>query len=114
MLKHVPTEILGAYLAVAGLLATIDAGTALTVAQWVNFGLFLVATPLWMIFVSRVTSIWQNVLSTVAFLIWVMTIVGGPFAFMPPAIGSASVIVFSAVIAPVVASAFARKTPPQR
>lgn len=111
MLKHVPTEILGAYLAVGGLLATLEEGTLATVMEWVNFGLFLVATPLWMVFVSQVKSIWQNVLSTVAFLIWVMTIVGGPFDFIPPAIGSAGVIIFSALVAPLVASAFARNTP---
>jgi hypothetical protein len=111
MLKHVPTEIIGAYLAVGGVLSTVGE-SLLTPVQWVNFGMFLTATPLWLIYVSQVKSVWQNVLSTLAFIVWVMTMPGGPFSFVPAPIASASVMLFSAVLAPLVASIFASKDTP--
>ncbi len=107
MLKHIPSELIGAYLAVGGILASLE-GSLLTVVNWVNFGFFLVATPFWLIYVARVTTVWQNVLSVIAFVFWVMTLVGGPFSFVPTAIGSAAVVIFSAVLAPVVSGIVAK------
>jgi hypothetical protein len=111
MLKHIPSEIIGAYLAVSGMLSSLQ-GSLLTTMNWINFGLFLIATPFWLIYVSGVTTVWQNVLSLIAFVFWVMTLVGGPFSFVPPVIGSAGVLFFSALLAPVVAGIASRGTQP--
>jgi len=84
--RTIPGEMVGAYVALNGLLvqAAVPAGDAATApapAADSNLALFCVAgllvlTPLYQIFVAKVTKPVQWILSIPAFVIWVMAIGG--------------------------------------
>ncbi len=85
VVKLVPTEIVGAYMVLAGIVGvTASTPTAPTdslskiLIQGVFFVL-LVLTPLYLWRVSGVTNIVQLVVTTLAFILWIYTL-GGPFA----------------------------------
>ncbi len=101
ILKNIPSEIVGAYLAISGFLAA-NADTPLWL-YWLFFIMLLILCPLWLRFGQNVRKTWQLVLSTIAFPIWVMTL-PGPFDIVPYAstIGGALVIVWSFVVAPMI------------
>ncbi|MGE3163326.1 MAG: hypothetical protein AB7O52_00295 [Planctomycetota bacterium] len=104
LLKHIPSEVLGVYLAAAGLITSLDDPPVWLL--WVLFGLCLVATPFWLVFFMDVKSVLQNVLGCVAFIIWVMTLTGGPFERIDgfeTYIGSILLLVFTGLVAPLVA-----------
>lgn len=101
LLKHIPSEVLGVYLAASGLVTSLE--TPPIWLLWVLFGVGLVATPLWLIFFMGVKSALQNVLAGVSFVIWVMTLPGGPFDRIDgyeTSIGSVALIVFTGLVAP--------------
>jgi hypothetical protein len=101
MLKSVPSEVIGAYLAANGLLMSVPDPAAW--AKWVLFLLCVILTPLWLIFFQEVKSVLQNVLSTVSFLVWGMTVPDGAFSTISgyhPVYGSVLIILFSGLIAP--------------
>ena len=85
--KLVPTEIVGAYLVLVGVVGGNAASTAAPTDQMtkilvcVIFGVLLVATPLYQIFVSKVTNKVQVVITTLAFILWVYNL-GGPFSVL--------------------------------
>jgi hypothetical protein len=85
--KLVPTEIVGAYLVLAGVVGVSSSSTAAPTDQLskilicVVFGVLLVATPLYQIFISKVTNKVQVVITTIAFVLWVYTL-GGPFTVL--------------------------------
>lgn len=70
---------------------------------WVIFVALLALCPLWLRFGQDVRKVWQLVMSTIAFVIWAMT-VPGAFDVVPYAatIGGALIIIYSGVIAPMV------------
>lgn len=102
LLKHIPSEVLGVFLAVNGVVL---ANTAAWWPHLILLGIFLAATWLWLQFIEGVGSILQLVMSVLAFLVWAMTI-QGPFTAMIPGyqlwIGSIALIVFSGLVAPIV------------
>lgn len=100
LLKNIPSEILGAYVAINGMLSASPTPNWL---YWIIFGVLLVLTPLWLRFGQEVKQVWQLVLSTIAFLIWAMT-VPGAFDVVPYAatIGGALVIIYSGIVAPMI------------
>ena len=76
--------------------------------MWVVFIICLGLTPLWLIYGQGVKSLAQNILAVVAFVLWVMTLSGGPFGVIPgypPLLGSVLLIIFSGIVAPLVAKA---------
>ena len=85
--KLVPTEIVGAYLVLVGVVGGNAASTAAPTDQLtkilvvVIFGVLLVATPLYQIFISKVTNKVQVVITTIAFVLWVYNL-GGPFSVL--------------------------------
>ena len=101
LLKNIPSEIIGVYLAINGMLAA-NAQTPGWV-YWIIFGALLVLCPLWLKYGQNVKQTWQLVLSTIAFVIWAMT-VPGAFGAVPYAatIGGALVIIFTGIVAPMV------------
>lgn len=98
LLKNIPSEFVGAYIAINGLLSA--AATPNWIA-WIIFGVLLILCPIWLRFGQDVKKAWQLVLSTVAFIIWAMT-VPGAFDVVPFAatIGGALVIIYSGIVAP--------------
>lgn len=91
LMKLVPTEIVGAYMVLAGIIGY-PAGSAVYVAaasevtddalrafliQFI-FAVLLVLTPVYLRRVGRVESVTQIVVSTLSFAVWVYSL-GGPF-----------------------------------
>ena len=104
--KLVPTEIVGAYMVLVGVVGGNIASTAAPTDQLtkilvcVIFGVLLVATPLYQIFISKVTNKVQIVITTIAFALWVYNL-GGPFAVLgiyEPKIAAALLTLWSLVI----------------
>jgi hypothetical protein len=81
LVKYVPAETVGAYLAAA---ASVPPGR--TAALWVVFAASWILTPLYLWFATSRRSkrplVSQIALATIAFPIWVFAI-GGPFAELP-------------------------------
>lgn len=112
LLKLIPSELLGTYMAVNAVLISMDPSTMSTVLLWVVFGICLAATPLWLWFGQGVRKVLQIVLTSIAFVIWVMT-VSGPFTTIPdykPFIGTVFLILFSGLIAPLTGMIVAKQT----
>lgn len=108
LLKHIPSEIIGVYIAINGLLAA-NPETP-NWLSWVIFVILLVLCPLWLRFGQDVKKTWQLVISTVAFAIWAMTLPGA-FDVVPYAatLGGALLILYSGIVAPIVS----KNTPKQ-
>ncbi|SRR6266498_213482 len=83
--KLVPTEIVGAYMVLAGIVGitpTTTTGPTDSLSRiliQVVFFVLLVLTPLYLWRISKVTNIVQLVVTTIAYVIWIYTL-GGPFA----------------------------------
>jgi hypothetical protein len=96
VLKHIPSEIVMAYVAIEGVLWTSydasvpqDRKTLLTLL-WIVFGTLTVLTPLWLWRVMRVRRLEQLFVSTLSVPIWLFAL-GGPFALQDwyqPAFGA--------------------------
>jgi hypothetical protein len=102
LLKNIPSEVLGVFVATNGIFLSMVESPA--VAQWLVFGVCLVATPFWLYFFQDVKGPAQIVMATLAFVVWVMSI-EGPFTSIEgyqTYIGSISVILLSGLIAPIV------------
>lgn len=104
--KLVPTEIVGAYMVLAGVVGFGSASTAAPADQLskilicVVFGVLLALTPLYQIFISKVTNKVQVIVTTIAFILWVYTL-GGPFVVMgiyEPKVAAALLTLWSLVI----------------
>lgn len=83
--KLVPTEIVGAYMVLAGVIGVSSATTAAPadslsriLIQIVFFAL-LILTPLYLWKIAKVTNKVQLIVTTLAFILWIYTL-GGPFA----------------------------------
>ena len=104
LIKHIPTETLGTFMAASGLVMTMDKPSMWLL--WVVFIICLGLTPLWLIYGMGVKNLVQNILAVVSFVVWVMTMAGGPFGLIPnypPVLGSVLLIIFSGIVAPLVA-----------
>ena len=83
--KLVPTEIVGGYAVLAGIIGVDTASTAVPpdtltkVLVQVSFFVLLVLTPLYLYFISKVRNKVQIVVTTIAYIIWIYTL-GGPFS----------------------------------
>ena len=85
VVKLVPTEIVGAYMVLAGIIGvssaspTAPADSLSKILIQVCFFALLVLTPLYLWRVSGVSNIVQLIVTTLAFILWIYTL-GGPFA----------------------------------
>jgi hypothetical protein len=101
LLKYVPTEIIGVYLLVQSLAASLADGTLKTIVIWGLYVLGIIATPFYLHQRQHVEKQLQLILSTGAFAVWVLgTGNGGPFSMMgfPPALGTIIMVVYTAGI----------------
>jgi len=99
LVKYIPADIIGAWLAAKGLILTAsDVPTSLIL--WISFGVGLVLTFLWTLKQTKLPNhkpaYTQSIISTVAFLVWVIAM-GKPFE-LNPLYGSLLLILFSLVI----------------
>ena len=88
ILKLIPAEVVAAYLTIKGLMdtATAQNNEFAFYLYWGVFAVLLVLTPVFYVKVEKVNSLRQNVITTLAFVVWVFSI-GGPFdsLFQDPA-----------------------------
>jgi len=85
--KLVPTEIVGAYMVLSGIVGITPSSTAPTtptdsmskILIIIVFFVLLVLTPLYLWRISKVNNVLQLVVTTIAFALWIYTL-GGPFA----------------------------------
>lgn len=107
VLKHIPSEIVMAYVTIDGVLqSSYDASVPrerqiLLTLLWIVFGALTVLTPLWLWRVMRVRRLRQLCLSTLSVPVWLFAL-GGPFALQEwyePALG-AIVLPFYTLIVP--------------
>lgn len=102
LLKNIPSEIVAVYIAASGVVIAQNSSWML----WVIFGICLLATPFWLYFMEKVKSVVQIILTTVSFIIWVMTL-GGPFATLWPEVtilGSVLLVLYTGLVVPIIAS----------
>lgn len=78
LVKYIPSEVVAVYLALAGILATLDDGTKKMVLSWSVFVVLLSLTPAYLAMIERVQKKQQLAISTASFFVWVFTF-GGPF-----------------------------------
>jgi len=83
LVKLVPTEIVGAYMVLSGMIGVSPASsskpTDMSSALIIVVSIILLAlTPLYLLRISRVKNVIQIVVTTLSFAIWVYTL-GGPF-----------------------------------
>jgi hypothetical protein len=104
--KLVPTEIVGAYVVLLGMIGASSASAAVPadslsrILIQVVFFVMLILVPLYLIFISKVTNKVQIIVTTIAFIIWGYTL-GGPFAvwgIYEPKVAAVLLTVWSLVI----------------
>lgn len=78
LLKYIPAEVVGVFLAVDSLLKSDLISIPKETVNWVVFLFLLIMTPIYLFRVLRVKKYPQLVISTLSFAVWVFTL-GGPF-----------------------------------
>ena len=103
LLKNIPSEAVGSYLAITSFLTQVPAGTRVWL-HWVIFGLILATVPIWRLGSQPKVAWWQHLFNCIAFVIWAMTLgEAGAFGTIPgyeAYIGGIFLVLFSAVIFP--------------
>jgi hypothetical protein len=110
LLKSIPSEIVGTYIAINGLLTGNPENPAPASISWAVFAVLLGLCPIWLRFGQDVRKVWQLVVSTIAFVIWAMTLPGA-FSSIPhaPMLGGVLIIIFSGIVAPLVAKSYPKQ-----
>ena len=105
LLKMLPTEMVGVCLAVIGTIFSFtEPGGLQTGLLWTVFAVGLIATPFWLIYGMEIKKPLQVVITTIGFVIWMMTM-KGPFTTLPGyqlIIGSVALMLFSGLVAPLI------------
>ena len=102
VLKHIPSEIVMAYVSIEGVLRTTYAHKPKTLenALWILGGVLFFLTPIWLKRVMHVRKPTQLVLSTFSFPVWLFAI-GGPFttlSWYEPALGALALPLYTLII----------------
>ncbi|NEO77074.1 hypothetical protein [Moorena sp. SIO4G3] len=103
LLKYIPSEIVGAWIAIKGVLTSAD-DVPINLLLWVLFIVFVVLTAVWILKLTsesnKPPAVTQIVVSTGAFIVWVFAL-GEPFsslAFYRPVYGSLLLILYNIII----------------
>ncbi len=106
VLKHIPSEIVMAYVAIEGVLRTSYNASVpqereiLLKLLWIVFGALTVLTPLWLLRVMKVRRFSQLCVSTLSVPVWLFAL-GGPFALQDwyqPAFGAIVLPLYTLVV----------------
>ena len=106
VLKHIPSEIVMAYIAIDGVLRTsynpnVRADRLmLEKLLWITVGILTVITPLWLWRVMRVRRVSQLFISTLSIVVWFFAL-GGPFAMLDwykPALGAVALPLYTLIV----------------
>jgi len=86
LLKLIPTEVVGAYIFISGLLPLENDGvidSKYKILHWIIFGLLFIINPLFLRYASSVTNNKQIIICTFGFAVWAFSL-GGPFMTIGP------------------------------
>jgi hypothetical protein len=103
VVKYIPADIVGAWVAVTGLVSSAS-GIDRQMVLWVAFGIGLILTAWWTLrqtaLPGRPPAVTQVIISTGAFAVWVFAL-GGPFQHVPgqQVYGSLLLILYTLVVA---------------
>ena len=78
LLKYVPTEVIGVFIALDALLKSAGGNVHKDVLSWIAFVVLLVLTPIYVFRLQDVRKFLQLGIAAVSFFVWVFTL-GGPF-----------------------------------
>lgn len=78
VLKLIPTEVVGAYIFIIGLLPLENGDNKYRILHWIIFGLLFVINPLYLRYASSVTNKKQIIICTIGFAVWAFSL-GGTF-----------------------------------
>ncbi len=95
IIKLIPAEVVALYIGLEGIL--VASGQNSGMIFWFIFVVCLVGTPVYLMKVANVKNTVQIVISTVAFVIWVLAL-GGPFATELPTLYKS---IYGAVLVPI-------------
>lgn len=103
VIKYIPADIVGAWIAASGLINS-TSNIPRTTLLWIIFVVGLIFTPTWTLIQTKESkkrlAITQTIISTGAFIVWVLAI-GGPFAtmdFYRPVYGSLLLIFYPLLV----------------
>ena len=106
VLKHIPSEIIMAYIAIDGVLRTSYNPNVwadrlmLEKLLWITAATLTVLTPLWLWRVMRVRRVSQLLISTLSVIVWFFAL-GGPFAMLDwyePAFGAIALPLYTLIV----------------
>ncbi len=106
VLKHIPSEIVMAYVSIDGVLRTTyhtnvaSERETLLRLLWIVSAALTILTPLWLWRVMRVRRIGQLLISTLSVPVWLFAL-GGPFALQPwyrPAFGAIVLPLYTLIV----------------
>jgi hypothetical protein len=102
VLKHIPTEIVLAYISIEGILRSVYASrpAILEKGLWTLSIVMVMLTPLWLWRVMKITKLQQLTISTLSVPVWLFAI-GGPFvhlAWYEPALGGIALPLYTLCI----------------
>ena len=105
VVKYIPADVVAAWVTATGLIAGADASFPKPTALWGCFAFGVIVTPLWTLRQTRAPGLppayKQTIIATLAFIVWVFALVGGPFAllgFYHPIFGSLVLIGFTLIV----------------
>jgi hypothetical protein len=99
LLKYIPVEIVAAFLALDNLIRS--ASELPGYVHWLVFAVLVLATPLYLAKVEKVTSKKQLGISTVAFVVWVVAL-PGPFGGIVTPVLAAILLILYTLFIPIV------------
>lgn len=100
LIKLIPTEIITAYVTIFGMISGTTEGNK-DALLWLVIAVLTVATPLYLIYVSKVQMVSQVIFTTIAFVLWVLA-TGSPletiFGYQSTFVGSIFLIMYTVFI----------------
>ena len=74
LLKLIPTEVVGVYIFINGILPAGSSENKYIILQWVIFGLLFIINPFYLRYASAVTNKKQIVICTIGFAVWAFSL----------------------------------------
>jgi hypothetical protein len=97
LIKYIPAEVVAIYLLLQALVRSAPDEQQVGLL-WIAFAFAVLATPLYLLRAQNVRKPLQLGLSTIAFVVWVLGMGGGPFRDVPPIVGSMVLTMYTFLI----------------
>lgn len=74
LLKLIPTEVVGVYIFINGIIPDDSSGNKFIILRWVIFGLLFIINPFYLRYASAVSNKKQIVICTIGFAVWAFSL----------------------------------------